>query len=135
MLLLISTYFLMHYLLIIIFKNSENTSIKPFSFLEMFAIGLSSHSWELAAGKVSFFSVYDQITGPLVIPQKLADFSSNFVEVVLAIRGHAASLLTYTLAGNTGICLDDFSLVVAIAIFHALNCIDIKSPECSEFHC
>ena len=96
----------------------------------MFAIGLSSHSWELAAGKVSFFGVYDQITGPFVIPQKLADFSINFVEVVLAVRSHAASLLTNTLAGNTGICLDDFSLVVAISVFHALNHICIMSPKC-----
>jgi len=94
-------------------KNSENTSIGL----------ISIHSWELAAGEVSFFGVYDQITGPLVIPQKLADFSINFVEVVLAVRSHTASLLANTLAGNTGICLDDLSLVVAITIFHARTCL------------
>ena len=96
----------------------------------MFSIGLISiHSWELAAGEVSFFGVDDQVTGPLVIPQKLADFSINFVEVVLAVRSHAASLLANTLAGNTGICLDDLSLVVAITIFHALHQIHTMSLD------
>ena len=110
-------------------KNSENTSIKTVV-NSMFSIGLISiHSWELAAGEVSFFGVDDQITGPLVIAQKLADFSINFVEVVFAVRSHAASLLANTLAGNTGICLDDLSLVVAITIFHALHQIDTMSLD------